>query len=252
MKILIATPCYGGQATVPYIASLLTTTNRLRDEGVSTELNLQYGESLIPRGRNTAAMYALEKGFDKLLFIDADIGWDYEDVRRIVFSDKKIIGGIYPLKTFPITMNFNPLDEQRDLYGFERRQDNYIAWVKKYADPETGEAEVAHIPTGFMQIDCSVLASLSYRVPAYTLFAPEKGTKEPYFDFFQIGVVSGEYRSEDWAFCDIARKFGFKVYLQTRSVVRHHGFQQYYLGQHEVVSGQKVNIEQLTKTEKAI
>lgn len=247
MKIYIATPCYGGMATVPYIASLMTTTNKLKEIGITSEVSLQYGESLIPRGRNTCAMQMLAKDFDKLLFIDSDISWEWEDVKRVVLSDKKIIGGIYPLKTFPITMNFNPLDEHRDLYGFERKQANYVAWCKKYADPETGEAEVAHLPTGFMCIDRVVLESLSHRVPHYTLFAPEKGTKEPYFDFFQIGVVNGEYRSEDWAFCDIARKFGFKVYLQTRSTVKHHGFQQFYMGQTEFVSGPKANIEQLTK-----
>lgn len=252
MKIMIASPAYGGMVTVPYVASLIQSMNQLGKEGVTVEVNMQYGESLIPRARNTCAMQALEKKVDKLMFIDTDIGWDYEHIRSIIFSDKKIIGGIYPLKTFPITMNFNPLQEERDLYGFNRKQDDYLAWSKKYANPETGEAEVAHLPTGFMCIDRTVLEALTHRVPPYTLFAPDKGTHTRYFEFFPIGVVNQEYRSEDWAFCDIARKFGFKVHLQTKSTVRHHGFYPFYMGQTEVTSGPKANIEELTKVEKAI
>lgn len=249
MRILIGTPAFGGLVTTQYLQSLIPAVSLLSSQGHQVEIHMQANESLISRGRNTCAMYAIKNGFDKLLFIDADMIFTAESVDLLVRSKKKVVGGTYPLKAHPITLNFNPLPHQRDLFGEHRQQDNYIEWVAKYAD-STGEAEVMHIPTGFMLIDMEVFAKLSYVVPWYNTFHPEHKTTEQAFDFFPVRVVEHEYESEDWSFCSLAREAGFPIYLQTRAVNGHTGTMHYGLGQHIVV-GETPLIEALAKARKS-
>jgi hypothetical protein len=234
VKLLIATPAYGGMVTTGYLTSIVPVMQLLREEGVHVELYTLSSESLIPRGRNTCIQRAIDGYFDKVLFIDADLTFTYEKVKMLLNSDKDLVGGTYPLKAFPICPNFNPLEDQRDLFGLNRQQDNYMQWVNKYADTN-GEAEVLHIPTGFMLIDMKVFAKLSHVVPWYQTFQPETKQHRQHFDFFLSGVKGHEYESEDWAFCRIARENGFKVYLQTRAICGHIGNITYGLGSHIII-----------------
>lgn len=238
MKILIGSPAYGGMVTSSYLKSLMAVMPLLQSMGHEVNLHMEECESLISRGRNTVATFALTQGYDKLLFIDTDLLFTPDDIIRLVKSDKMIIGGSYPLKAHPIVVNFNPLDEHRDLFGENRQMDNYMQWVHKYADPASGEAEVMHVPTGMMMIDTKVLAKLTYHVKWYQTFHPEFQIKHQYYDFFPVRVTDNhEFESEDWAFCSIAREQGFKIYLQTRSIAAHVGTMRYGLGQH-IVQGQ--------------
>lgn len=195
---------------------------------------MQGSESLINRARNTDATYALTHGYDKVLFIDADMVFSYDKMKLLLESDKQIIGGTYPLKAHPITLNFNPLIEHRDLFGTDRQMSNYKEWIDKYAD-ENGEAEVMHVPTGFLLIDTKVLAKLTYATDWYANFNPELKTQTTYYDFFPTTVVDHQLRSEDWGFCELAREDGFKVFLQTRAICGHVGTMTYGIGQHIVI-----------------
>lgn len=236
MRVLISTPCAYGLATVGYVQSLVPAIVALGRDGFDIHLKMQGSESLINRARNTDATYALKNGFDKILFIDADMIFTYENVRRLLDSDKLIVGGTYPLKTFPLTLNFNPLPEHGDLFGTDRQQDNYLAWVEKYAD-DRGEAEVMHLPTGFLLVDTKVLAKLTYTVPWYQNFNPDIKTTDVYYDFFPTTVVENQLLSEDWGFSRLVRESGTKIYLQTRAVNAHVGSFTYGLGQH-ILTGQ--------------
>jgi hypothetical protein len=235
MKLIIATPAFGGMVTLGYMNSVIPTMMRLRDEGIHVELYTLGTESLISRGRNTCAMRAINGGFDKLLFIDADIVFTYEKVKMLLDSEAMIVGGTYPLKAFPIIQNFNPLVAHRDMYGRDRQMSNYAEFVHKYAD-ENGEVEVMHIPTGFMMIDIRVLAKLSHIVDWYQSFQPETKETAQAFDFFPVRVREHQYESEDWAFCEIARAAGFKIILQTKAVCPHTGTHVYGTGQHVIIA----------------
>ena len=237
MKILISSPCAHGAATVTYLQSIIPVIAHLQNDGHEVSVKTLGTESLINRGRNTDATYALLNGFDRILFIDSDMEFNINQVRMLIGSKRQIIGGTYPLKNYPITLNFNPLPQHLDLFCEDRQQDNYIAWVRKYAD-ESGEAEVRHVPTGFLMIDTKVLAALTFKVPWYRNFNPDVRTTTTYYEFFPTHVVNNELLSEDWGFCELARANGHSIYLQTRAVTGHVGNWIFRLGQHEIVGGQ--------------
>lgn len=231
MKLLIATPAYGSQFTLGYVASLIDSIFLLnKSKDIEFQTFFLGGESLISRGRNKCADAFLRGGFDKLLFIDSDLTWTPEDLRLLLESDKPLIGGTYPLKAFPITINFNPLDSADETFRTDRSYDNFRRFAAKYAN-EKGEAEVKHIPTGFMLIDRAVFEHVADFVPLYRCFQPDKGITEHLKDYFPSGARDGGYESEDWAFCRLARSAGIPVYLQTKVICGHTGSHTYEPGQ---------------------
>jgi len=235
MKLLISTPCAGGLATTGWVESILVATAHLRDEGHEVVVKMQGKESLINRARNTDATFALTEGFDKCFFIDSDIVFSWAQMRSVLLSKEKIVGGTYPLKNFPVTLNFNPLLEQRDLFGKSRSLTDYAAWTHKYADRDSGEAEVMHLPTGFLCVSTEVFAKLSYVVPWYRSYMSDTKTVMTSYEFFPTSVVDHQLESEDWGFCRLAREAGFRIVLQTRAVTRHIGSWTFTHGQHGVI-----------------
>lgn len=223
MKVLIATPAYGGMLTTDYAGSLLNTLRWLSQQGIAAELYFMKNESLISRARNACASYFLKGDCDKLLFIDADQAWHPEDVGRLLRSSRTLVGGTYPKKTLPIDLNFTPLDSHALTYfpGGQKDMERYRSYAKE-ADA-AGEIEVRHLATGFMLIDRKVLTDLKEGVPTYLGRDNQHAEEERRYDFFPAGVVRGSYESEDWFFCSQAREAGHPPYLNVHVIVDHIG-----------------------------
>jgi hypothetical protein len=98
MKIFIATPMYGGIAKNSYTISMQNLLVKLSQAGHSISTTTIANESLITRARNTLAHKFMKSDFDALLFIDADQGWNADDVIKMINSGKDFIGAIYPMK----------------------------------------------------------------------------------------------------------------------------------------------------------
>lgn len=223
-SVLIATPAFGGMLTTNYVDSLLNTIEWLGKESIPFMHYTLGNESLITRGRNNCAMLALHYNIDKLLFIDADIGWRPEDVMRLYYSKQLIVGGAYPVKTYPISLNFNPLHVHKNEY-FTTADRSEAAFLKfkEEANDQT-EVEVEHIATGFMMIDLKVLRKLKETTPEYSEFDLTLNQHRRYYDFFKCGEYKGQYESEDWYFCRKAREADFSIWLQMEAIVTHSGF----------------------------
>jgi hypothetical protein len=98
MKLFIATPMYGGIAKNNYTISMQNLLVTLSNRGHSITTTTIGNESLITRARNTLAHKFIKSDCDALLFIDADHGWDANDVARMIECGKDFIGAIYPMK----------------------------------------------------------------------------------------------------------------------------------------------------------
>ncbi len=212
MNLLIATPSYGGILTTGYFNSFLKTMAQLSGSNVNVSVMVDDRDALISRSRNKLATFALEsKRIDKMLFIDSDIVWTPNDVLLLLASKKDIIGGVYSYKKFPINPVVNGLSEKSELN-------------------KDGEVEVKTLPCGFMMIDVSIFKSLSKRTQKYKFFDEVDQTHKFIYDFFPIGINEDEvYNTEDWGFCDIARKDGNKVWLHTKVKLGHIGSHEYKL-----------------------
>ena len=214
-SVLIATPAYGGNFTLQYLESIERVTDYLGAQQIPVGTYYIQNESLITRARNTCATLALRKSIDKLFFIDADVGFTKEDFARIYWSEKDIIGGLYPHKAYPLDLNFNPL--KKHITGPVKFSEH----VSKFAD-DKGELEVENVATGFLSISLSVLAKLSSVVETYTS-EHMNGQAETYYDFFGCGPYRGRYETEDWRFCRLAKEAGFSVHINPKVILTHTG-----------------------------
>lgn len=230
MKVLIGSPAYGGMVMTDYLVSMANTIRGFIRDNVDYTLYTLTNESLINRGRNTIANAALEGGFDKLVFIDADMGWTYSDMCLLLNSPKVIVGGTYPLKALPIALNFNPLPEHFDIFEeegpsgktYKKTLEKMALYKEKYCDIN-GEVQVMHVPTGFLSINVSVLQQLKDKVASYDQRDFATGKVTHIYEFFPIRVKNNVLESEDWAFCSIARENGIPIFMNANIVTTHQG-----------------------------
>lgn len=224
-SVLIGTPMFGGLAYYHYVGSMMDTTGYCVATGIRLKAQFIANESLIGRARNRIAQMFLASQADKLLFIDADLGWTVPDFTRIIESNKLVVGGTYPGKAFPIELMANALPEHNETFDFRVRSLEQLQELGTKYGNSRGEVEVRHVPTGFLMIDRSVFEKLKPHVRTYHSHA--LGTKEEVemWDFFPSGAQpSGEYESEDWAFCRLVREhLDCRVWLSTRTVLSHTG-----------------------------
>lgn len=234
-NVLICTPAYGGLFYGEYFGAIHETLRHLSQLGYAASLFTMKHESLIPRGRNTCAWQALCTGpggapYDKLLFLDADLGWDPKMIQMLLESDKRLVGGTYPKKTFPISLVVNAKIEDWDLLNPKKLDPvSFDAWRKAKANAK-GEIQVRHIPTGMMMIDVSLLIDLMPHVRTYIGTEPNAGSSVLMWEYFPSGPdpqggVEATYWSEDWAFCELILKHFPQdgVWLNSRCIATHTG-----------------------------
>ena len=201
MSIFISTPCYGGQATVPYMESLLTLQGDFMVGNISHELLITKNESLITRARNTTLTHFMKSGLDKLLFIDADIEFCTDDVVKLWNMDKDVAVAAYPMK---------------------RRDEPLSAWVEGklcYASDFDGLTKVDYAGTGYMMIDRSVIERMIRHYPELT-HTESVGTCWALFD---TCVWNDTYLSEDYAFCQRWRDMGGEIWMDPSIKLVHWG-----------------------------
>jgi len=221
IKYLIATPAYGGLLSTGYCRSAVQTKELFLKHKDILDADFYFldNESLIQRGRNRCASYAIEKGYDRLLFIDADLTWTTDDITRLINTKVNVIGGTYPVKSLPIRINFNPIPSHINEHfagSCGRSVDDFKAYREKCAD-ENGEVQVMHVPTGFLQIDVAVLKKLTNVVEKYN------NAGDINYNFFPCPVRYGILESEDWGFCSLCRDNGIPVFMNTNIVLTHAG-----------------------------
>ena len=97
-KLFVATPMYGGQCFGFYTQSVIALTKTMHGR-MDVVFSFMFNESLIPRARNGLAnQFLKDESATHLLFIDADIRFEADDVLKLLDADKDVICGIYPKK----------------------------------------------------------------------------------------------------------------------------------------------------------
>jgi hypothetical protein len=178
--------------------------------------NFVTNESLVTRARNMLAHSFLLSDCTHLLFIDADVAFDPEGIIKMVDANLPLIGGLYAKKH----INWNKVHAAA-LRGV--RPENLHAAACDYyvrGDVEIGlnkPVEVLSVGTGLMLIKREVFEKLRPDTPVSQLGSTVIGqikTTDNVHHFFNTGVdaKTGEFLSEDYAFCQKWRAVGGKVY----------------------------------------
>jgi len=230
VKLYVATPCYGGMVTQRYMqctcALLIATAAR----GISVQLELLGRESLITRGRNAlVAKFLDDPDGTHLMFIDADIGFEPDQVIRMLEFDHDVVAGMYPLKE--ITWDNAAIARVRQGESLDHACMRFVGVACEGSDREVENGFVtgSYAGAGFLMMKRRVFEKLKASYPylqykaAHTAMAPSLSTNQYAFFDCIIDEASGEYLSEDYAFCQRWRALGGKIWLDTHGVLAHVG-----------------------------
>ncbi|MDE1900401.1 MAG: hypothetical protein KGI37_02010 [Alphaproteobacteria bacterium] len=130
--------------------------------------------SLVALGRNQCAGGAQIMKASHLLFLDTDMVFPVDTMKRLLAHDKDIVGATYSQRMPP----FHPLTVTED---------------GEHAHVTAGLQRVRLLPTGCMLISTSVFDAL----------------EKPYFNLVAEG---DQLRGEDYYFCEKARAAGFDIW----------------------------------------
>lgn len=229
-KIFVGTPCYGGMTHGVYTQSVIGLTELCTKYGIALKYHMLYNESLVQRARNVTVDEFLRSDATHLMFIDADLGFNPNDVLTMLainHSDPEkyqIVTGPYPKKTIA----WEKVEEAVKAGVTETPKDleQYTAdYVFNLAEGTTSfkmdePAEVIEAGTGFMLIPREVFTKYKEAYPEY-MYTPDHSRSEnfsgdrdvmAYFDC-SIDPESKRYLSEDYHFCRYAGKIGIRVWM---------------------------------------
>ena len=251
-RVMVATPCYGGQTTALYTQSMLKLQSECSRYNVEMVLLAITNESLITRARNDLVYRFLKhkdaKGvFEYLMFIDADIQFEADHVIRLLVHNKDIVTGAYPMKL----INYNNIENKAlPVEQLVKSTTEYAINLKltqeqidKANDEQSGVVqlqlvngliEVLEAGTGFMLVKRGVFKRFIEEYPEIsytrdmTSLNPDgsidRATDQQYAFFDgSIDEESNRYLSEDYTFCRRWQKIDGKIWTDPEIVLNHVG-----------------------------
>ena len=232
--IYLAVPCYGGQLTLHFVNSLLKLQDACRERGVGLHIEMMGGEALITRGRSRlAAQFLAHPTATHILYIDADIGFMPENVFRLLDSGKEVIAAVCPLKKIDwekvrAAAKADVADLQAAAIGYVVR---FLPTADKSVEVEDGMARVSYGGTGFLMIRRQAMQRIVDAHPELRArmgdmadsLAPEAVMV---FDTM-IEPETGQYLSEDYAFCRRWRDLGGDIWADFTARLTHVGHAAY-------------------------
>lgn len=235
-KLFVATPMYGGQCFGSYTKSLLDLSRTCQAYGIQAQFSFIFNESLITRARNYLVDEFLRSGFTHLMFIDSDIDFNPNDVIALLALNKPIVGGPYPKKCIAweniydaVRFGLVPNDERWKLQEFAG--DFVFNAVPGTQEIQLNQpVEVLEIGTGFMMVEREVFTKFAEAYPEYW-YVPDHNRSAAFdgsrkiYQYFQAEIETerGRYLSEDYWFCQKARKAGMGVWFAPWMQIKHHG-----------------------------
>ena len=233
--IFLATPCFGGMVSTAYMQSVLALMQAAGPSGFDLSLALLGHDALITRCRNTLLGAFMEGSASHLLFVDSDIAFAPADVVRLLRAGKDIVAGLYPIKS----LNWTQAERHRRRGG----EDGESACLMYVGKPcEAGARESAgtlisaeYAGTGFMMIarpaiERMITAYPGSRYRAIHAWPLPDGPAVDRYALFETMILpdSGEYLSEDFAFCRRWQAIGGQVWLDTSLRLTHVGNHEFH------------------------
>lgn len=209
--LFLATPMYGGMCAGMFAKSTADLSALCTQYGIPLQMYYLFNESLITRARNYCCDEFMRSPSQHMLFIDADIGFNPQDVIAMMALQAQdeetyeIIGGPYPKKCISWEKIKAAVDKgiaDEDANVLEKFVGDYVF------NPKGGQqsiaigepCEVLEIGTGFMMVTKKAMQKFQDKYPEY-MYRPDHVRTE-HFDgsreimmFFQAEVDQLDFRS---------------------------------------------------------
>ena len=207
-SIFVGIPTYDGKLSIKLAYTLAALMPMAMKHGISVKLGHVSGCSIITMARNMLVDQFLQSNCTELLFIDADVIPQPEDILRLVAQsgDKDVTAGMYPrrAKDKKFFLDFFQ-DELGDL-----QFDGALMRANR-------------VGTGFMLIQRHVIETLADKAEKYL---GQDGVGQV-ANVFEFSMLDGKFVGEDYTFCDKARAEGFKVWVDVEINLPHMGTEEF-------------------------
>lgn len=233
---LIGIPCYDQQVTEPFFMSMMKTALGFKNIGLNFAI-ATISDSLITRARNQlVAKFMANSELTHLLFIDADIGFNSEDILKLLWHDKDVMTGSYPIKE----IRWNKIiDLVKEGCPEEELVSKSLRYVVNPVKDSTGRIEVDNgalsiydAGTGFMLIKRSVFEKM-FEEYSHLRYKDDTGSlneneREHSYALFNSYVdEDGRFLSEDYGFCRYWQKLGGTIWVDPSIEMTHLGRMKY-------------------------
>lgn len=207
VNVLIATP--GRNMEAEYVKSLVQTISYLNEVGISYIFLNEYS-SMVSSAREATTMGETyldpfnnspvrgKVTYDKIIWIDSDIGWEITDFMKLYESDKDIVAGLY----------FN----EKMVPMFSVAVEDAATEIDRILKSNK-EEEVFAAGFGFIAIKQGVFENMKrpWFESLFERMVSEDGEKEVFIPY-----------GEDFAWCKKAQQAGFKIYLDPTISLSHY------------------------------
>jgi hypothetical protein len=230
VNLVVATPCFGGQISVHYATSLLKLQKLVRSYGgFNLKVLFKDGDALITRARaSLVAQFLDDPAATHLLFLDADIGFEPDQVLRLIECGADMCAAVYPIKR---------IDWDKVRTTIEAARPNPAAAALKYVfevdDPNAvtasgGFVKVRYAGTGFLMIRRQALERMCAQYPQLQFKRDHSidaaTASDNRFALFECMIAQdGTYLSEDFAFCKRWTDMGGEIWADLDSKLTHVG-----------------------------
>lgn len=241
--LFIATPMYGGWASINYINSLVSLINECQNRGIRYTVSFMHNESLITRARNKMADGFMKTDATDFFFIDADIGFEAKDILTLMWRSEDVIGIPCARKNLRLDRVVAAVKKNGREYNIDELEDLLGEVVMNFphdAVPQTIDVsrmqEVQEVGTGLMRVRRDTFTKFMEAYPDrwyLQMVGETDGSRLPMYMFFQAGFDEAtrkinpesypDYISEDYWFCREARRAGMKVWIAPWCKTTHMG-----------------------------
>ena len=238
-KFFVATPCYGGQLTEPYFRSVVKLMTFFNQHRIPLAFGTIANESLVTRARNVLVAYFLNSDYTHLMFVDADIEFQVEDMLKLFVHNKDIAVGAYPKKG----VNWSHIKEGILMDPSRQHTNQQIGALGsdyainfKFSNRETktvavenGLIKLHDAGTGFMMIKRETILKMIEKYPElkYNNDVQMGGVdlKDNFYALFDtmIDPIDKRYLSEDYTFCRRWQAMDGDIWLDPSISLNHYG-----------------------------
>ncbi len=204
-KLFIGLPIYGAVDPHFYRCSM----KMVSEYSVDSIIYPHIGDSAVGRARNACTRKFLDTDATDLLFIDSDLVFSNDQIKRILESEEDVVGGCYCKKQEGV-----PQLVYNSLPGEQEHKGDLLS--------------VKYVGTGFLKVSRKALEKMiaAYGEEMWYMLDHAENTKE--YDFWHMGVYqypdgTRRFLSEDWWFCQKWLDLGEKVWMDLGIILKHSG-----------------------------
>ena len=215
MSIMIGLPCNGGIVSEKTTLGLFNLAKVLVRNDVDHGILTLTNSSLITQARSKIANFFVNNTqHDYLFFLDSDIGFNGEDVLKLLSYKADIVSAAYPMKTIPERYCIDILQPEQRVGDLVKIGGNGM---------------------GFVLIHRNVFIDIAKKYPGLKYIPSDYHSDTPHteaemnnsYHYFAEHRTQNSFMSEDKSFFYRAQEVGYTIWLDTTIKLNHTGYHIY-------------------------